>query len=482
MSAKDSFLVVDPIVKEKFKKLGLTTPEAFLALPGEIVSGHPDRHVMRVKIGPQHYAYLKREHRVRWKHRLRSKFAGFQFVSRSVREAASLKRLHEGGFSMSRLFAYGETSDQRAFLLLDEVQGAVDLRHFFHEPKLLRELAERLGEYVALLHQAGVDVPDLCAKHVLVHKKTHQVTLIDLQRVKFHRHLPWLFRVRSLGLLAATCSSAPGYLRHMQTFLSAYFRTLKTFGPIEPKVIERVIRGSTKEMLTLLKRPGIREQAQFPLQKPQLLVWLDGEALCAIPETASILDSIEMKAALYDTTRHDKQFELPGHRAGWLRVGTGRSLFGRLGAWLRGKAWRSPELKYSRLLFHLERYHVPTLKLLAYGQRKSGSFVLTELPPDDAVPFRDAWAQIAPDDRSAVLTQLAKLLDQLHEAGCEAHAIERFALIVSERKIIVIDPAGLTFRKHLDPAQRIADRRKVAASMPEDCERESSPLLAESHS
>lgn len=55
-----------------FANAGLQTPEDFLALPGEIVGGHPDRHVLRVEINSGEEVrgfYLKREHRTRWHER-----------------------------------------------------------------------------------------------------------------------------------------------------------------------------------------------------------------------------------------------------------------------------------------------------------------------------------------------------------------------------------------------------------------------------
>ena len=41
-------------------------PRDYLDLPGEIVSGHPDRHVARVEVDGR-VCYLKRQHRVGWR-------------------------------------------------------------------------------------------------------------------------------------------------------------------------------------------------------------------------------------------------------------------------------------------------------------------------------------------------------------------------------------------------------------------------------
>jgi hypothetical protein len=49
----------------------LITARDFLALQGVVVSGHVGRNVSRVQIGAT-TAYLKREHRVRWRDRFRA--------------------------------------------------------------------------------------------------------------------------------------------------------------------------------------------------------------------------------------------------------------------------------------------------------------------------------------------------------------------------------------------------------------------------
>src|SRR5207244_3196548 len=76
---------VTPRYRELLARLGLRAPDDFLALPGVIYCGHPDRHVARVALGATP-AFLKREHRVRWKDRLASAWAGFGFVPRAYRE------------------------------------------------------------------------------------------------------------------------------------------------------------------------------------------------------------------------------------------------------------------------------------------------------------------------------------------------------------------------------------------------------------
>ena len=106
--------------------LGMPSLRELLELPGVVVSGHVGRNVSRVVLGDE-TAYIKREHRVRWRDRIRSLLDGFGPVSISEREYRVIRRLREHGLPAPQLLARGEVDD-RAFLLLAEVDGALELR------------------------------------------------------------------------------------------------------------------------------------------------------------------------------------------------------------------------------------------------------------------------------------------------------------------------------------------------------------------
>ena len=68
-----AYLEINPRYRVWFRRQGWFTPEAFLDWPGEVCSGHPDRHVRRVELPRESApvsAYLKREHRVPWRDRI----------------------------------------------------------------------------------------------------------------------------------------------------------------------------------------------------------------------------------------------------------------------------------------------------------------------------------------------------------------------------------------------------------------------------
>ena len=201
---RDRRLVVRPSESAAFDEQGLTTPEAFIALPGEIVSGHPDRHVMRVQLGDRRFAYLKREHRIRWKVRFRNWRANFGAISKSVREGRVLQLIEERVLPGPRWLAFGETRDGRAFLLIEEAVAVVDLRQAWPDVDAPESLAIKLGRLCGEMHAAGVDHPDLYSKHFLIDLPTQAVTLIDWQRVQFFRHVSWRRRVHALATLVAT--------------------------------------------------------------------------------------------------------------------------------------------------------------------------------------------------------------------------------------------------------------------------------------
>ena len=124
------FIAHHPRYKAWLLRAGIDTPYAALNLTGEVVCGHPARHVARVELAGRRVAYLKREHVVGWPTRLKNFRAGFGWVSRSEREAETLRRLEAAGLPGPQWLAYGEDARGRAFLLVDEVADAADLDAF----------------------------------------------------------------------------------------------------------------------------------------------------------------------------------------------------------------------------------------------------------------------------------------------------------------------------------------------------------------
>lgn len=400
---------VRPECRDWLDAAGLRTATDFLTLPGVVVSGHVGRNVSRVEIAGT-TAYLKREHRVRVRDRFRAWRDGFGWQSVSAREAAVLRRLDGHQLPGPKWLAYGEAGGV-AFLLVAAAEGENDLRSV---PRLPASHAARLGLVIARLHAAGVDQPDLFAKHVLIRPDTGRFTILDWQRAVLRETVPWAARVRSLAALRATAGGA-AFSAHMWTeLLSAYLAEAGTAGGRVPSLghLAGQVDGLAR---SLARRPGFR--LHRPTAVPQELVRIDGETVCAVPAVATELAGPEAIARLYDPANDGMRLSLRQGRMGVLGVRRTRLPFGRWWATVRGRVWRSPELRVARLLFHLERFQIPAPKLLAYGQRPSvagpaGSFVLSE-------PGRSRPIRCEDGDR------VRELLDRLHVAGCRLTGLGR---------------------------------------------------------
>ena len=211
-------LEINPEFATRFAALGLDSPESFLGLPGEVVSGHSDRHVVRVELsGFRSAFYLKRQHSVNWRERLRNRLAGFGFISRSQREADVLKRLVRAGLPCPRWAAVGEDARGRAFLLVEEVSGSINLRRFLSDNTLShcdrRRLATGLGRLLVELHAHGFTTPDFTAKHLFVSRDGAKITPIDWQSTRMVRES----HEGSNSLLAAATRRCPMTWRVLAT-------------------------------------------------------------------------------------------------------------------------------------------------------------------------------------------------------------------------------------------------------------------------
>lgn len=449
-----SFVEIAPAWRRFLHDQGLVEAEDFLALPALIVSGHLDRHVARARLGDGPgvvFAYLKREHRVPWSVRLRNLLAGFGLASRSLREMKVLQALGREAFGAPELLAAGEDDQGRAFLLVREVEGALDLRSFLHEekdPQRRLIVIGRLAEMLARLHDAGFEHPDLYAKHVLVSPGPGQVYLLDWQRARRRRGLGWRARGRGLAALEATLGAGLVNLRERLAFLRAYLDGAQQH-PEEAEVVGRpkpppAPRRAARLRLVLqgLRARGQRLSARRHVQEKQQLpgpmqAWecVDGEALCVSPAFRELYPG-PMPPWL-KTPSPPPPF-LQGAEGGnarrWLDETGGRLVLVRrqaraLGAmlWarLRGRPFVSPEQRLAALLLRLERHAVGAPRVLALGQRRGRrgrveSFLLTQ-PPADAVSL-SAWLRLPVGCcrplRQEVLRGAGALLARIHQAAC----------------------------------------------------------------
>jgi Lipopolysaccharide kinase (Kdo/WaaP) family len=384
------WVVVHPRYRRRFARRGLTTAADFVDLPGEVVSGHADRHVVRVVFGrglSRMVGYLKREHRIPWQERARNFFAGFGWVSKSEREARILDNLRRCGVSAPRWQAYGEDANGRAFVLVRPVAGTVDLPRFLsgrHPPIQRRDLARKLGQLLARVHANGFDCPDLSSKHVLVQSRGLQLVLIDWQRtVKSHR-IRWGVRIRALALLHATIADELASPRERLTCLRAYLRSALGTKPALRPWVKLVVRRSIK----LLRRRSVAELRQPPLARgSQRLRWVAGESLVVTRPfwraiRGRVPDWLTVAARMPVADVRESELIWHGRRV-ILRQFPPSGLWRRWWNRLRGRHEVAAGPRLGGLLFQQERRGKCGPRPLAFGQRSDGgSFILLRTSDD----------------------------------------------------------------------------------------------------
>jgi tRNA A-37 threonylcarbamoyl transferase component Bud32 len=361
-----------------------------------IISGHPDRNVARVTVGGPAgiTAYLKREHRVHWRDRLGSAWAGFGLVSKSLREARTLAALSGAGVARPEWIAAGEDDHGRAFLLVEDLSGAVDLRQFLRDRRGSQaepyRFARRLGAALARIHEAGFDQPDLYAKHVLVDPRTPAVHLIDWQRSRRRSRIGLRRRAQDLAALDATLADDLATAHERLACLRAYVRAWQRAAP--PALLTHFAQDVRRRAERLLRRRRLRqERSSPPPVAAQGVLWLDGEALCitqdfwadlggAVPEWLRQAPAVGARLTRAEVV-------LPGGRRGLLVCRRSDRPLAWLWSLLRRRPLRSPELRQAGDLFRRRKHGLGAAQILAFGQRhtwpwRTESFLLTAAPEE----------------------------------------------------------------------------------------------------
>lgn len=482
-----SFAVIHPRYRQWLAKCGLTSPESFLALIGDVVCGHPDRHVARVELHSgvrPRVAYLKREHLVGRRTRWRNWRAGFGRVSRCEREAITLKRLEEAGLPGPHWMAYGE-HDGQAFLLVEELSGATELRAHLDEFRLTdadrRLLALRIGRAVAELHEAGFGTPELAAKHLFLRPDVMAVSLIDWQSAPHPGRTPAPVRAedryRWLGQLHATLADELATPADRRRVLWAYRRAVRMIRGTSAGVpkFSTFVKEIEHHARRVANRSSVAAQRHpVSAETPQRLRWLAGEAVVVTPELVGLWPKPVLGEPFYPAM--PTPTPVSGHRE-WVTFSDGRravlirfhtvARFGRLLAALRERPWRSPATAASRVLFHLQRHGIPAPKLLAFGQRfvsgsAAESFLVAEPQPDSmSVEHRLADPAISNTERRVLLRECGRLLKQLHDAGCRPDAArtanDPVFMVTAGGEVSVGSPFAVRLCKRMTDSEQRAD-------------------------
>ncbi len=452
-------IVFHPRYERFLRRCGIDSSESVFALRGEIICGHPDRHVARVELGSR-VIFLKREHVVGLRTRFRNRLARFGWVSRSEREAMTLRALEEAGLPGPQWLAYGEDDAGRAFLLVDELSGMQDLTTLLSDnaltPDERRELAERLGHTLAELHAAGFGTPELAAKHVLVNPETLATTLIDWQS-SVRRPLTEAKCVRQLAGLNASLADDLATPRERLRFVWMYWRNAHSNQTSFAEFAREIAIDSRHKE----RRSSARDQRQ--LHPAPRLVWLAEEAVCVIPELVAewpqpaVCEPFYPTHAAIDEPTTQEHVTFPSGRRGLVTRFTNTDPIGRLVAAARERPWRSPSTVAARILIHLQRCGISAPRLLAFGQRTTSpmsaqSFVLYEPLPKSA-----------PLARRSLLRECGLLLRRLHDADCRITTAQAF--VVANGSVGVESPFAVRLTKNLNYAARCVDLRRLVRGM-----------------
>jgi hypothetical protein len=268
-------------------------------------------------------------------------------------------------------------------------------------------------------------------------------------------------RLRALAMLDASVADHLATPRERLRVLRAALGPAREAGIVAGRFSE-LARQVVAEAARFRDRRSIRDQRQPAVTgSPLRLVWVAGEAVCAVPDIAAAWPKDALVAPFYGCEPGEHPVTLPdGRRAHLIR---GRSFvpFARLSAWVRGRPWRSPGVTLGRVLFHLERYGIAAPRLLAFGQRFTGrasaEWFALHTPPPHALPeVIDA----------AIAEQLGRLLRQLHDAGCRVVGALYQVFGTDFRGASVRDVTRIALAKRLTTADREHDLARLLASLP----------------
>jgi hypothetical protein len=329
----------------------------------------------------------------------------------------------------------------RAFLLVEGLTGSVDLRHFMNDSDLSQTeravFAQRLGQWIALFHDSGYTTPELTAKHLFVDSTNREFSLIDWQSATRSPYFARQSRLRSLAALHASLLEPLATPRERLRVLWGALRTCRQKGQITGRFSD-IVRGILSEAKHLADRRSIRDQRQHPSAAAQRLVWIAGEAVCAVPDVAAVWPNPAIAAPYYGCGPGTLPIQLPDGRDAVLIRGRSFDPIGIVHAWARGRTWRSPGVTAGRVLFHLERYGIPAPGLLAFGQRFTGRMTAEWF----ALHTPPAGPIINPPD-FAIAAELGRILRRLHDAGCSA-GNEPFAVLgLDEGSVCIRDPLAI---------------------------------------
>jgi tRNA A-37 threonylcarbamoyl transferase component Bud32 len=267
--------------------------------------------------------------------------------------------------------------------------------------EMRKTLADVLGRELAKMHDAGFDHPDLFAKHILVSEDLG-ICILDWQRARWRKSVPWRLRMRDLALLDATLHDGLASDRLRLRCMRAYLRA--TASKEVPPLV-RIARRVRDESARLRREQNLREIGQLPIdaKEQQFVPMYEGQLLVV-------------------RSYHEEQGgQLSDGFARLLATnGVGRDLVAvqRFANCTRVDSYRATDRDMPALahtLFRLQRFGIAAPRLIAVCWSAAHVHLVTRAVV--SVPFDEACAKASTQQRGQWLLQAGELVRRIHDAG-----------------------------------------------------------------
>lgn len=187
--ARGAALGIADGARERLAALGLDAFEPLFAHEAPFLDRNKRRDVVAID-APGGRLYRKRQHGIKPRDRWRARLRGRGLRSHAREEARHLMQLDALGFRVPALAALGEAPDDRALLVLEELDG-VALDAWLDAGRDAHAAADAVRALCRRLLDGGVFWPDLDARHVFLRAERDGLDpgVLDVQRLAIRRRV-----------------------------------------------------------------------------------------------------------------------------------------------------------------------------------------------------------------------------------------------------------------------------------------------------
>jgi len=354
-----------------------------------------------------------------------------------------------------------------SFLITRALENAVSVQQYLEgslTPKSRREIAVALGQFIALLHNAGVTHPDLHPGNILIGAES-EFYLLDLHAIRLGEPLNTSASHANLVMLNrwfAIRATRSDRLR----FWRSYTAHRPKVASLNPREIETLTSRSNERFWRSREWRYTSSNRYFrkvksPIASGFVVRDFDAatlEQLLADPDapfrTAKIIkDSRSSTVAIWNIGDHTviyKRFRLRKKLDPWLNMVRPSAT---LRSWCRGQSLRERHLRTPRplLMLHRRRRGLP-----------AEGYLLTEFVAD----ARELHSELsACGDHRPLIDELARCIRILHERQLSHRDLKANNLLVdAQGKIHFIDLVGVRDHRKLSRSRRVQNLARLNAS------------------